>query len=432
MRRAVLCSGSLHRLVTQAVAASGLSSADTHISSWWCSRIARAMSSLSVPPPTVLQQPMHVPERLLLGPGPSNIPPRILSAGGRQILGHMHRETFQIMDEIKQGIQYAFQTKNELTLAISGSGHCAMEAAFFNAVERGEKVVICVNGIWGERAADICERIGAQVYKLIKPPGEHFTLKELEKDLEDHRPVLLFITHGESSSGLVHPLDGIGELCHRYNCLFLVDSVASLGGAPLYMDKQGIDILYSGSQKVLNAPPGTAPISFSEKARNKIFSRKTKVPSLYLDMAWLANYWGCDGKPRVYHHTGPVTGFYTLRESLAIFCDKGLEYYWKMHQDNALYLHEGLERLGLKLFVKDKNLRLPTVTTVAVPEGYEWKDITEYVMKHHSIEITGGLGPSFGKVLRIGMMGYNSTRHNADRVLMALKDALQHCTKNKM
>ncbi|KAJ1089514.1 hypothetical protein NDU88_002665 [Pleurodeles waltl] len=368
----------------------------------------------------------------MLGPGPSNVPPRIQAAGGRPLIGHMHPEIFQIMDDIKLGIQYAFQTRNSLTLAISGSGHCAMEAAFFNSLEPGETVLIAVKGIWGERAADICERIGAVVHRLVKSPGESFTLEEVEQGLAKHKPVLFFITHGESSSGVAQPLDGLGNLCHRYDCLLLVDSVASLGGVPIFMDQQEIDILYSGSQKVLNAPPGTAPISFSEKAQKKIFRRKTKPPSLYVDMGWLSNYWGCDGKSRMYHHTGPITNFFSLREGLAMLAEQGLENSWKLHKENALYLYEGLEKLGLKLYVKDEAIRLPTVTTVEVPQGYEWKDITAFLMKNYSIEIAGGLGPSAGKVLRIGLMGYNSTKANVDLVLVALKDALQQCHKNKI
>ncbi|XP_063771847.1 alanine--glyoxylate aminotransferase [Pseudophryne corroboree] len=392
----------------------------------------RMSSQVTVPQSPALLQPLHVPHRLMLGPGPSNVPPRIQAAGGLQLIGHMHPEMFKIMDDIKLGIQYAFQTQNNLTLAVSGSGHCAMEAAFFNVVEKGDVVLVAAKGIWGERAADIAERIGADVHLLTKLPGEAFTLQDIEKGLAQHKPSLFFITHGESSSGVVQPLNGVGDLCHRYNCLLLVDSVASLGGAPIYMDRQGIDILYSGSQKVLNAPPGTAPISFSDAASKKIFSRKTKPPSLYVDLTWLSNYWGCDGKPRVYHHTGPVTSFFCLREGLAILAEQGLERSWDIHRENALRLHKGLEALGLKLFVKDPALRLPTVTTVSVPNGYDWKDIITYIMKNHSIEITGGLGPSSGKVLRIGLMGYNSTKTNVDRVLDALRDALQHCTKNKM
>ncbi|XP_040204857.1 serine--pyruvate aminotransferase isoform X2 [Rana temporaria] len=389
-------------------------------------------SLLSVRVPESLLLPIHVPQILMLGPGPANLYPRVQAAVTLPVLNPVHPKVFQIMDDIKLGIQYAFQTQNKLTLAVSGSGHCAMETAILNVVEKGEVVLVATKGIWGERAADIAHRIGADVRLLSKAPGEGFTLKEIEKGLAEHKPSLLFITHGESSSGVVQPLDGLGDLCHRYNCLLLVDSVASLGGAPIYMDKQGIDILYSGSQKVLNAPPGTAPISFSEAASKKISSRKTKPPSLYVDMNWLANYWGCDGKPRMYHHTGPVTNFYSLREGLAILAEKGLERSWDQHREITLMFHKGLEALGLKLFVKDPALRLPTVTTIRVPDGYEWKDITTHIMRKYNIEITGGLGPSAGKVLRIGLMGYNATKHNVDRVLEALRDALQHCPKNKM
>uniref|UniRef100_A0A674J1E2 Alanine--glyoxylate aminotransferase n=1 Tax=Terrapene triunguis TaxID=2587831 RepID=A0A674J1E2_9SAUR len=362
----------------------------------------RAMSSqqLLVPPPAVLRQPLAIPDRLLLGPGPSNVPPRILTAGGRQLIGHLHKEMFQIMDEIKLGIQYAFQTQNPLTLAISGPGHCAMEAALMNTVEAGEVVLIAVNGIWGERATDISKRLGAVVHQLVKPPGEYFALKEIEEVLAQHKPSLFFITHGESSSGVLQPLDGFGELCHRYKCLLLVDSVASLGGAPILMDQQGIDILYSGSQKVLNAPPGSAPISFSERAR--------------------------------YHHTAPINSFFSLREGLAILVELGLENSWKHHKENSLYLCAGLQKLGLQLFVKEQEVRLPTITTFVLPEGYDWKEVTAFIMNKHAIEISGGLGPSEGKVLRIGLMGYNSTKFNVDRVLHALKDALQHCHKNKL
>ncbi|GAA6068775.1 alanine--glyoxylate and serine--pyruvate aminotransferase a [Tachysurus ichikawai] len=201
------------------------------------------------------------------------------------------------MDEIKSGIQYAFQTKNRMTLAVSGPGHAAMECAIFNSVEPGESVLIAVNGIWGERAAEIAKRIGANVNTIVTSAGRFITNNEIEQALAKYKPVLLFLTHGESSTGVLHPIDGIGELCHKYGCLFLVDSVAALGGSPIYMDKQDIDILYTGSQKVLNAPPGTAPISFSERACHKIFNRKTKPVSYFQDLNWLASYWGCDGKP---------------------------------------------------------------------------------------------------------------------------------------
>ncbi|KAJ0065246.1 hypothetical protein NL108_006609, partial [Boleophthalmus pectinirostris] len=302
-----------------------------------------------------------------------------------------------IMSDIKSGIQYMFQTQNKVTFAVSGTGHTAMECAIFNIVEPGESFLSVVNGIWGERAADMAERIGAKVNTIVAPPGGFISIEEIEQALSKYRPVLLFVTHGESSTGVLHPLDGIGALCHKYDCLLLVDSVAAMGGTPLYMDKQEIDILYTGSQKVLNVPPGTAPISFSERACQKIFNRKTKPVSFFLDLSWLANYWGCDNKPaRIYHHTGPITAFYTLREGLAILAEEGLENSWKRHESVAEYFHAGLESMGLKLFVKEKKARLPTVTTIVAPHGYDWKEITAYIMKTHNLEISGGLGPSVG------------------------------------
>ncbi|XP_010375322.1 serine--pyruvate aminotransferase [Rhinopithecus roxellana] len=391
-----------------------------------------ASHKLLVPPPKALLKPLSIPKRLLLGPGPSNLAPRIMSAGGMQIIGPMDKEMYQIMDEIKEGIQYMFQTRNPLTLVITGSGHCALEAALVNVLEPGDSFLVGVNGIWGQRAMDVGERMGARVHPMTKDPGGHYTLQEVEEGLAQHKPVLLFLTHGESSTGVLQPLDGFGELCHRYKCLLLVDSVASLGGTPLYMDQQGIDILYSGSQKVLNAPPGTSFISFSDKAKKKMYSRKTKPFSFYLDIKWLANFWGCDDQPRMYHHTIPVISLYGLRESLALIAEQGLENSWRQHREATAYLHRRLQALGLQLFVKDPALRLPTVTAVAVPAGYDWRDIVSYVLDHFDIQIIGGLGPSTGKVLRIGLLGRNATRENVDRVTEALGAALQHCPKKKL
>ncbi|XP_032554277.1 serine--pyruvate aminotransferase isoform X1 [Chiroxiphia lanceolata] len=395
-------------------------------------RRAMATSLLRIPPPQALLRPLVVPERLLLGPGPSNVPHRIQAAGGRQILGHMHPEMLQVMDEIKAGIQYAFQTQNQLTLAISGSGHCAMEAALFNLLECGDTILVAINGIWGQRAADIARRLGANVYELLKPPGEYFTPRDIEEGLVQHKPSVLFITHGESSTGVLQPLEGLGELCHRHGCLLLVDAVASLGGAPIFMDQQEIDVLYSGSQKVLNSPPGSAPISFSERAREKVRRRKTKPRSFYLDIGWLGNYWGCDGEPRRYHHTAPINSFFSLREGLAMLAEIGLESSWERHRANCTKLCQGLLSLGLELFVKEEKARLPTVTTVRVPEGYNWKDITAFLMDNHAMEITGGLGPTVDKVLRIGLMGCNSTGENVNRVLRALRDALGSCRRSRL
>uniref|UniRef100_A0A8D3C5L7 Alanine--glyoxylate aminotransferase n=1 Tax=Scophthalmus maximus TaxID=52904 RepID=A0A8D3C5L7_SCOMX len=390
------------------------------------------MSSIPVPPPKCLQKPLVVPHRHMFGPGPSNVPPRILKAGANPVIGHMHPEIFEIMNDIKSGTQYMFQTHNSMTFAVSGTGHTAMECAIFNAVEPGENVLTAVNGIWGERAADMAERIGAKVNTIVAPPGGFFTNEEIEQALAKYRPVLLFLAHGESSTGVLHPLDGIGLLCHKYNCLLLVDSVAAIGGAPLHMDQQEIDILYTGSQKVLNAPPGTAPISFSARACQKIFNRRTKPVSFFLDLKWLANYWGCDDEAK---HIPISLCWRILRHMLfynVLFSSKGLEKSWERHQEVAEYFHAGLENMGLKLFVKEKKARLPTVTTIVAPRGYDWKEITAYIMKTHNLEISGGLGPSVGLVLRVGLMGCNSSKVHVDMVLAALKDAMKHCHENKL
>ncbi|XP_077874531.1 alanine--glyoxylate aminotransferase isoform X2 [Ictidomys tridecemlineatus] len=257
-----------------------------------------ASHRLLVPPPEALRRPLSIPDRLLLTPGPSNLAPRVLEAGGMQAIGHMTKEMYQVMDEIKQGIQYAFQTQNPITLAVSGSGNCALEVALFNLLEPGDSFLVGTNGMWGQRALEIGERIGARVHPMIKEPGGHYTLQEVEEGLTRHKPVLLFLTHSESSTGVMQPLDGYGQLCHRHQCLLLVDCVASLGGVPIYMDQQGIDVLYSGSQKVLNCPPGTSLISFSSKAKQKIDARRTKPFSVLMDLKCLANFWGCDNKPR--------------------------------------------------------------------------------------------------------------------------------------
>ncbi|KAI8516976.1 hypothetical protein Bbelb_055570 [Branchiostoma belcheri] len=387
----------------------------------------------SFPPPQELLTPLRVPQKTLLGPGPSNASPRVLAASALPLLGHLHPEFLQIMDEVKAGIQYAFQTRNELTLAVSGTGHAAMEAAVVNMVEPGDVVLVAVHGLWGERCADMCSRndkLETWCWWLYMGCGGRGVLTCAPgTGIEYHKPCMFFICHGESSAGVLQPLDGIGDICHRNDCLLLVDSVASLGGTPLYMDQQGIDILYSGAQKVLGAPPGASPISFSPRARGKLARRKQKVPSFYFDMNLLSDYWGVGlqkGQPRKYHHTGPISSVYALREGLAKLAEEGLENCISRHQQNALLLHQGLQAMGLELWVKDKAARLPTVTVVRVPEGVNWKDVASYIMNKYSIEISGGLGASAGKAWRIGLMGHNCTRDNVELVLRALKDALQH------
>ena len=352
-------------------------------------------------PPSSITRPLKVPAKLLMGPGPTNAHPRVRKACSQPLLSTIHPEFHAIMDEIQGGLKYLFQTSNPLTFLLDGGGHAAMEASFVNMVEPGDRVLVLENGVWGQRAREVAEKCGGVVTSLMRPIGEVFTVEEIELGLNMHSPCVLFLCHGETSSGVLHPLEGIGDLCHKHGCLFMVDAVASLGAVPFLMDKWGIDIAYSGSHKVLSCPPGVSPISFGPRARAKLASRKTKVASFYFDLNWLMKCWAVDGATRIYHHTASVTTFYAVRESLSLLAQQGLEASWSKHRRNAELLWEGLESLGLELLVKDKALRLPTVTTVLVPHWVDWKEVVTHLMGTYSVEIAGGLGPSAGKVVKI-------------------------------
>jgi len=383
--------------------------------------------SLSVSAPEILKTPMSIPEKTLLGPGPSNVPDRVLKAMALPTIGHLHPEFTKVMDDVKAGIQYIFQTKNKMTLALSSTGHAGMECVMTNLIEKNDVVLIANHGIWGERAMDMARRQGGDVRELAKPAGEVFTLEEVGRALETHKPVLFFVTHAESSTGGLQGLEGIGPLCASHDCLFVVDTVASLCGVPLRADDLGIDGIYTGSQKVLGVPPGLAPISFSDKAVAKIMKRASPPTSFCLDMNWLGKYWNCfEGQGRVYHHTGPINLIYGLREGLAMIAEEGLEKCWDRHRSVAQKLYQGLEAMGLELFVSVPSSRTPTVTTVKVPEGVDWKAVTVYAMEKYKLEIAGGLGPTAGRVWRIGLMGQNAKPEKVEMALKVLKEALDH------
>ncbi|XP_064610359.1 LOW QUALITY PROTEIN: alanine--glyoxylate aminotransferase-like [Liolophura sinensis] len=390
----------------------------------------RKMSSITAPP-ECLKKRLNFPLKHLLGPGPTNVSPRVLAANALPLLGHMHTDFFEILDETKAGIQYVFQTKNEWTYAISAAGHGAMEAACCNLLEPGEVALVGINGLWGQRFAEMADRNGCVVQRMTKPQGHVFSMDEIEQGLKEHKPAALFLTQGESSGSTCHPLEGVGELCHKHNCLLVVDSVAALGGVPLFMDAWGIDCLYSGAQKVLSSPPGASPISYSERARQKVLNRKTKPRSYYFDAMELANYWGCDDKPRRYHHTAPISTIFAIREGLARVAEEGLENMWAKQREVTQVLYDGLERLGLELLVKDKSIQLPTVTGIKVPDDVNWKVVSDFAMKEYNTEIAGGLGDLAGKIWRVGLMGYNCTPDNARLALRALEEGLQHARAQK-
>lgn len=328
------------------------------------------------------------------------------------------------MDEVRQGLQYIFQTDSPYTLCVSGTGHAGMEAAIANLVEPGETVVVGNKGIWGSRVCDMADRFGAKVIDLKKEAGKTFSYDELKQAVETHKPAVLFLCQGESSTGVHQSLAGLGELCQKNGTLLLVDTVCSLGGVPLFADKWGVDAIYSGSQKCLSAPPGAAPLFISQRALDKIKSRKTKVRSYYLDLNLVGDYWGWFGS-RSYHHTGMVSMWYAMREALALVADEGLDAMWKRHEAVHNQLWEGLRAMGLEPFVENPSDRLCTVNTVKVPEGVDWAAVCKHAMDKYNVEIAGGLGPTVGKVWRIGLMGYNATPANVELVLAALADGLR-------
>jgi alanine-glyoxylate transaminase / serine-glyoxylate transaminase / serine-pyruvate transaminase len=364
--------------------------------------------------------PIATPDRLLLGPGPSNAHPTVLEALARNPIGHLDPLYIELMGEVQELLRYAWQTDNRLTIPMSGTGSAAMEATLANTIEPGEKVLVAVKGYFGLRLADMAGRYRAEVVTIEKPWGEAFSLDELEQALLNHRPKILAIVHAETSTGICQPVEGIGDLCRKYDCLLLLDTVTSLGAVPIYLDEWKVDLAYSCSQKGLSCPPGLGPFSMGPRAEAKMLARQGKVPNWYLDVSLLNKYWGSD---RVYHHTAPVNMNFGLREALRLLAEEGLEAAWARHRSNAERLWIGLERLGLELHAP-QHLRLPTLTTVRIPAGVDGKAFSLHLLNRHGIEVGGGLGALAGKVWRIGLMGYNSQPENVDRLLNLFKSEL--------
>ena len=364
--------------------------------------------------------PISVPKRLLLGPGPSNANPLVLEALALQPVGHLDPFYVDLMAEVQGLLRYSWQTSNRLTLPMSGTGSAAMEATIANVVEPGDTVLVGIKGYFGNRLSDMASRYRANVQTIHKEWGKAFSLDEIEKALIKYKPHVFALVHAETSTGVCQPMQGIGDLCRKYNCLLILDTVTSLGGVPLFIDEWKIDLAYSCSQKGLSCPPGLSPFTMNKRAEDKLNNRKTKVPNWYLDVSLLNQYWGSD---RVYHHTAPVNMNFGMREALRLLLDEGLEKSWERHKNNAEALWNGLEEIGLKLHVEN-DLRLPTLTTVVIPEGIDGKAFTLHLLKNHGIEIGGGLGDLAGKVWRIGLMGYNSKSENVRKIIEIFKSDL--------
>ncbi|MBI3303457.1 MAG: alanine--glyoxylate aminotransferase family protein [Deltaproteobacteria bacterium] len=362
------------------------------------------------------------PVRILLGPGPSNVHPRVLRALSTPLVGHLDPEFVRLMDETKDLLRFVFQTKNALTLPISGTGSAGMETCLVNLIEPGDEVVIGVNGVFGTRMVDIVERCGAKPVVMETQWGHVFTAEQVQDGLRRCcRPKLVALVHAETSTGAWQPLEEIAPLVHHAGALFVVDAVTSLAGCPLQIDAWGIDACYSGTQKCLSCPPGLSPVTFNQAALEVIRARKSKVQSWYLDLTLIEKYWG---EERVYHHTAPISMNYALREALRLVQEEGLEARFRRHQRNHAALAAGLAALGIPLAAQEGH-RLWTLNSVTIPAGVDDAAVRRQLLEDYNIEIGAGLGPLRGKVWRIGLMGESSTRSNVLFLLSALEEILQ-------
>lgn len=363
----------------------------------------------------------ETPRRMLLGPGPSNVHPRVLRALSTPLVGHLDPAFIGLMEETKTLLRQVFQTDNALTLPISGTGSAGMETCFVNLVEPGDEVVVGVNGVFGTRMADVVERCGGTPVVIETAWGRVFTPDDVRAGLARcTRPKLVALVHAETSTGAWQPLDDMARIVHDAGALLLVDAVTSLAGCPLKIDAWGIDACYSGTQKCLSCPPGLSPVTFSPAAQDVMRKRRHKVRSWYLDLSMLEKYWGAE---RVYHHTAPISMNYALREALRLVCEEGLDARYRRHERNHRALAAGLAALGMGLAAQDGH-RLWMLNSVTIPDGVDDRGVRRQLLETHGIEIGAGLGAFAGKVWRIGLMGESSTQANVELVLNALESVL--------
>ncbi len=360
------------------------------------------------------------PSRLLLGPGPSMVHPRVLRAMASPLLGHLDPVFLEVMDDIQVMLRRLFRTHNALTIALSGTGSAGMEALLVNFVEPGDAVVIGINGVFGSRMAVIVERCGGKPILVEVPWGTIIEPDAIRAALRRSAPVkAVALVHAETSTGVLQPLEEIGALCREHDCLFIVDAVTSLGGVPLEVDAWKIDACYSGTQKCLSCPPGLSPITLNDRALNTIRNRRNPCRSWYLDLALVADYWA--GSKRTYHHTAPISMLYALREALRLVEEEGLEPRWNRHRLNSAAVMAGLGVLGLAPFPQE-GWGLPSLNCVTLPATVEDGSVRTALLQDFGIEIGGGLGSIKGKVWRIGLMGESSTRANVLALLGALEE----------
>ncbi len=365
----------------------------------------------------------HPPLRTLMGPGPSDVNPRILEALSRPTIGHLDPAFIGMMDEVKGLLQYAFQTENELTIPVSAPGSAGMETVFVNLLEPGDRVVVCINGVFGGRMKENIERCGATPIVVENEWGTPVDIDEVERVLQDTDQVkALAFVHAETSTGARSDAEALCGLAQKYGCLSIADAVTSLGGIELDVDGWGIDAIYSGTQKCLSCVPGLSPVSFSKEAAEVIRSRSTKVQSWFLDTSLVMGYWGSDAK-RSYHHTAPVNSLYALHEALLILKEEGLQNAWQRHSLNHRAFAAGVEAIGLG-FVVAEEYRLPQLNAVSFPDSIDDAAVRGRLLSDYNLEIGAGLGSLAGKVWRIGLMGFASNRKNVLFCLSALANVL--------
>jgi len=368
-------------------------------------------------------QTFNPPVRTLMGPGPSDVHPRVLEALSRPTIGHLDPAFIRMMDELKELLQYAFQTRNAMTMPVSAPGSAGMETCFVNLVEPGDKVVVCQNGVFGGRMKENVERCGGIAVMVEDRWGDAIDINKLEDTLKAHDDArIVAMVHAETSTGAQSDVAALVRLAHEHDCLTIVDTVTSLGGTPVKVDEWGIDAIYSGSQKCLSCTPGIAPVSFNERALEKVRNRQTKVQSWFMDLNLVMGYWG-EGTKRAYHHTAPINALYALHEALLILKEEGLEEAWARHLKNHLALRAGLEAMGLSFIVKEAD-RLPQLNAVTIPAGVDDATVRSRLLNEYNLEIGVGLGALAGKVWRIGLMGHASRAENILLCVGALESVL--------
>ncbi len=380
------------------------------------------MNATLIPPPGIASCP--IPERVLMGPGPSDMHPRVVAALGHSAIGHLDPAFVAMMEEIKLLLRYAFQTGNALTFAVSGPGSVGMETCFVNLVEPGDKVIVCRNGVFGGRMIENVQRFGGTAVVVEDAWGEPVDPRKVAEALKANPDArIVAFVHAETSTGAQSDAAALIRLARDAGALSIVDTVTSLGGTPVLADAWGADAIYSGSQKCLSCVPGLAPVTFSERAVERVKARKQKVPSWFMDLGLVLEYWSAPGGKRTYHHTAPVNSLFALHESLVMLEEEGLEKAWARHRLHHEALKAGFDVLGLKFVVRE-DARLPQLNAVYIPEGVDDAAVRKQLLETYKLEIGAGLGPLAGKVWRFGLMGHSARRENVDLCLGALADVL--------